>query len=274
MAFLVLPGCVLLEYVPNALGARGANVPFCAWLLRLRRRGVDVRVMFHEPYFYFSWHRPWRNGLAVVQRLMAALLVRASSVAYLFDAGVAGLSLATRVVRHGRITDSGDDRNRGISRRHRRLAVSFPRRASRRAHRRSLRHVRRSRRTRADAHRPSYSRMPVPSARMVCIGRGGEAFVAAYSRREIPPSASGCRRRGYFPGWMCPPPFAPVTWSSSRSLTASRRRRTTSWPHWRMVSRSSRQTGADRADMAEEWRGQARAGRPTRTLLPLRQPRC
>jgi glycosyltransferase involved in cell wall biosynthesis len=77
------PGCVVLEYVPNALGARGANLAFCLWLLRMRRRSIDVRVMFHEPYFYFSWERPWRNALAVAQRLMAAVLIRASRVAYL-----------------------------------------------------------------------------------------------------------------------------------------------------------------------------------------------
>lgn len=82
-AFSAMPGRVVLEYVPNALGARGANLPFCLWLLRMRRRAIDVRVMFHEPYFYFSWGRPSQNALAVVQRLMAALLIRASRVAYL-----------------------------------------------------------------------------------------------------------------------------------------------------------------------------------------------
>jgi glycosyltransferase involved in cell wall biosynthesis len=81
-AFASMPGCVVLEYVPNALGARGANLRFCLWLLRMRRRSIDVRVMFHEPYFYFSWERPWRNALAVAQRVMAAVLIRASRVAY------------------------------------------------------------------------------------------------------------------------------------------------------------------------------------------------
>ena len=66
------PGIVLLQYVPNALGLKGANLRFCRWLHGLARHGVDVRVMFHEPYFYFSLERPWRNVLAVVQRLMAA----------------------------------------------------------------------------------------------------------------------------------------------------------------------------------------------------------
>jgi glycosyltransferase involved in cell wall biosynthesis len=80
------PGCVLLQYVPNAVGARGANLPFCLWLLRLRRSHEDVRVMFHEPYFYFSWGHPLGNVLAVLQRAMAAVLLRASGVAYMSTA--------------------------------------------------------------------------------------------------------------------------------------------------------------------------------------------
>jgi glycosyltransferase involved in cell wall biosynthesis len=78
-----VPGIVLLQYVPNALGARGMNLRFCWWLRKLASTGVDVRVMFHEPYFYYSFSRPWRNALAVVQRLMAAALLQASSTAYL-----------------------------------------------------------------------------------------------------------------------------------------------------------------------------------------------
>ena len=74
---------VLVQYVPNAFGMRGLNVPWCRWLLRrARRRGTDVRVMFHEPYFYFSWKRPHWNALAVGQRLMAGLLLRASRETY------------------------------------------------------------------------------------------------------------------------------------------------------------------------------------------------
>lgn len=76
------PGVVLLQYVPNALGARGANLAFCRWLVRERRAGVDVRVMFHEPYFYFSARRPWRNALAVLQRRMAGTLIHASTRVY------------------------------------------------------------------------------------------------------------------------------------------------------------------------------------------------
>lgn len=80
VALETTPGCLLLQYVPNALGARGANLAFCRWLRR-RGRGTDVRVMFHEPYFYFGWH-PARNGLALLQRLMAYQLLRAGRVGY------------------------------------------------------------------------------------------------------------------------------------------------------------------------------------------------
>jgi glycosyltransferase involved in cell wall biosynthesis len=82
-AWRATPGTVLLQYVPNALGARGANLPFCWWLRGVHRAGADVRVMFHEPYFYFTLSRPWRNALALVQRAMAATLLRASGAIYL-----------------------------------------------------------------------------------------------------------------------------------------------------------------------------------------------
>jgi glycosyltransferase involved in cell wall biosynthesis len=82
-AFTETPGTILVQYVPGAYGLRGANVPFCRWLMRTRRAGRDVRVMFHEPFFYFGLERPWRNALAVTQRLMATLLIRASTTLYL-----------------------------------------------------------------------------------------------------------------------------------------------------------------------------------------------
>lgn len=83
-AFASAPGPVLLQYVPNALGARGGNLAFCRWFSRLAPRVADVRVMFHEPYFYFRWSRPWSasNGLALIQRMMARTLLRGASRVY------------------------------------------------------------------------------------------------------------------------------------------------------------------------------------------------
>jgi glycosyltransferase involved in cell wall biosynthesis len=76
------PGILLVQYVPGAFGVRGLNVPFCRWLAAMRRSGTDVRVMFHEPFFYFGLARPWRNVFALVQRAMAAMLLRASTRVY------------------------------------------------------------------------------------------------------------------------------------------------------------------------------------------------
>lgn len=83
-AFAERPGVVLLQYVPTALGLRGANLALCVWFSRLRRSVPDTRVMFHEPYFYFTWTRPWAagNALALVQRLMARAVVRGARHVY------------------------------------------------------------------------------------------------------------------------------------------------------------------------------------------------
>jgi len=83
-AFRDAPGVVLLQYVPAAMGRRGANLAFCRWFSRVARTVPDARVMFHEPYFYFTWTRPWAPGnmLAVTQRLMARALVRGAGRVY------------------------------------------------------------------------------------------------------------------------------------------------------------------------------------------------
>jgi hypothetical protein len=81
-AVAAAPGVLLLQYVPNALGAKGANLAFCRWLRGEAQRGADIRVMFHEPFFYFSLERPWRNALAVIQRMMAAELIKACRCLY------------------------------------------------------------------------------------------------------------------------------------------------------------------------------------------------
>jgi len=79
-----IPSTILVQYVPTGFGLRGANIPWCRWLLeRSRRHGNDVRVMFHEPYFEFTWSPIRQNALAVAERLMAKMLLRAASRVYL-----------------------------------------------------------------------------------------------------------------------------------------------------------------------------------------------
>lgn len=78
------PRTLLVQYAPNAYGLRGLNIFFCWWLCwRAFFRRDDVRVMFHEPFFYFAWQRPQRNLLALGQRLMAVMLLASSRVAYI-----------------------------------------------------------------------------------------------------------------------------------------------------------------------------------------------
>jgi glycosyltransferase involved in cell wall biosynthesis len=73
------PGRVLVQYAPQAFGARSMNLGFAGWVRRLRRDGHDVRVMFHEPFLPFRWRKPHRNLLAAAHRAMAAALLRAGS---------------------------------------------------------------------------------------------------------------------------------------------------------------------------------------------------
>src|SRR5687767_12590778 len=51
------PRTLLVQYAPQAFGRRGMNVAFARWVLGRAREGVEVRVMFHEPFFPFEWSR-------------------------------------------------------------------------------------------------------------------------------------------------------------------------------------------------------------------------
>src|SRR5262249_23443737 len=73
---------LLVQYVPAVFGRRGTNTAFCRWLLGRRQAGIDVRVMFHEPYLYLRW-RPDHIVTAFTQRAMAAILLDAASHLYL-----------------------------------------------------------------------------------------------------------------------------------------------------------------------------------------------
>lgn len=81
------PRTLLVQYAPQAFGRRGMNLAFCRWVRSRRCRGDDVRVMFHEPYVEFSLARPQRNVLAAATRMMAWILLRAATVAYVSTPG-------------------------------------------------------------------------------------------------------------------------------------------------------------------------------------------
>jgi glycosyltransferase involved in cell wall biosynthesis len=77
------PDRILIQYVPHAFGWKAMNLPFASWIfIRSLRRTDDIRVMFHEVAF--PWvRRPLRhNLLASVNRVMAAMTLKACSKAY------------------------------------------------------------------------------------------------------------------------------------------------------------------------------------------------
>jgi glycosyltransferase involved in cell wall biosynthesis len=78
-AFSRLPSTdrVLVQYVPQAFGCKGANLLFCLWL-RSRRR-TAIWVMFHEVRFLAQRDRnPLRSALAAAHRVMATLVASAA----------------------------------------------------------------------------------------------------------------------------------------------------------------------------------------------------
>jgi glycosyltransferase involved in cell wall biosynthesis len=71
------PRRILVQYVPQAFGWKGLNIPFCLWLRS--RRNDAVWVMFHEVYFPFGWKQsPAHNLLGAGTRLMASLVTSAA----------------------------------------------------------------------------------------------------------------------------------------------------------------------------------------------------
>lgn len=73
---------LLIQYVPAVFGRHGRNVSFCKWVRARARGGTDVRVMFHEPYSYFTW-RADHVVTALAQRSMARTLLDAAPIVYL-----------------------------------------------------------------------------------------------------------------------------------------------------------------------------------------------
>jgi hypothetical protein len=76
------PRRLLVQYVPQAFGLKGANLPFCIWLWLKRRE--SIWVMFHEVMFVVEGDGTvLRSGLARVHRLMASLVSAAAERAFI-----------------------------------------------------------------------------------------------------------------------------------------------------------------------------------------------
>jgi glycosyltransferase involved in cell wall biosynthesis len=73
------PRRLLVQWVPHAYGCASLNLAFCSWVRhRAVKHGDMVEIMVHEPFLPFSGGLR-RRGAAVVQRLMARLLMAHAS---------------------------------------------------------------------------------------------------------------------------------------------------------------------------------------------------
>ena len=71
-------GTLLIQYEPQALGWKGMNMAFCAWLSRLRRQHRTI-VMFHEVMFPLERRQPLKDNLrGLINRSMASMAARAA----------------------------------------------------------------------------------------------------------------------------------------------------------------------------------------------------
>jgi glycosyltransferase involved in cell wall biosynthesis len=199
----IRPGdIVLLQYAPNALGSRGANLAFCVWLVRAARRW-NIRVVFHEPFFYLARQPLARNLLALVQRLMAAVLLSGARRVYLSSSSWQRL---LQPYSFGRVAEwRALPISVGV--------VSAP----------SAEQVRAVRAQYARADRPlighfgSYAGELVPhlrsaigavlgqrrDAQMLCMGQGSTAFVAEYFAGESRVTATGTLADADIPAHLC-----------------------------------------------------------------------
>lgn len=69
------PRRLLVQWVPHGYGYRSMNLRFCFWLRSRAKRGDLVELMVHEPYLAFREGSLKQDGVAVVHRLMTAVLL-------------------------------------------------------------------------------------------------------------------------------------------------------------------------------------------------------
>ena len=72
------PRRLVVQWVPHGFGRRSLNLGFCLWVARRARQGDLVDVVVHEPYLDFGWGPLRHLGMALVHRVMTAVLLRAA----------------------------------------------------------------------------------------------------------------------------------------------------------------------------------------------------
>ena len=77
------PRRLVVQWVPHGFGQRSLNLGFCLWVARRARAGDRVDVVVHEPYLEFGWGPLRHLTMAVVHRLMTAVLLRAADCVWI-----------------------------------------------------------------------------------------------------------------------------------------------------------------------------------------------
>jgi glycosyltransferase involved in cell wall biosynthesis len=72
------PRRLVVQWVPHGFGRRSLNLGFCLWLARRARRGDELDIVVHEPYLEFGWGPLRHVAMALVHRVMTAVLLRAA----------------------------------------------------------------------------------------------------------------------------------------------------------------------------------------------------
>nr|MDQ3804775.1 hypothetical protein [Acidobacteriota bacterium] len=73
------PRRLLVQYVPHGYGYRSMNAALCLWLWkRAALDGDEVEIVAHEPFLAFGEGSRRQDAVALVHRLMTALLLRAA----------------------------------------------------------------------------------------------------------------------------------------------------------------------------------------------------
>jgi hypothetical protein len=72
------PRRLVVQWVPHGFGRRSLNIGFCLWLARRARQGDQLDVVVHEPYLEFGWGPLRHVAMALVHRVMTAVLLRAA----------------------------------------------------------------------------------------------------------------------------------------------------------------------------------------------------
>ena len=74
------PRRLLVQWVPHAFGYRSANLPLSLWIWnRVVAHNDRLEIMIHEPFLPLRQDRLRHTALAIIHRIMLAMVLRAAA---------------------------------------------------------------------------------------------------------------------------------------------------------------------------------------------------